>query len=142
MPTPRRPIVLLAEDDAGYRFPITAVLKDAGYNVLQVVDGPGLLARHAEADILLVDVRLPSDDEHQRIHEGIDVVRKIRDTVPGDRWQPLIFLSARSEDECFEALKGLPGSYVWLQKPTDDELLLEGIERACQLIAPTGGRGG
>ena len=55
-----RHTVLLADDEIGYRIVIQDFLEDEGFRMLLTEDVEGVLRQGSEADVLVVDVRLPS----------------------------------------------------------------------------------
>lgn len=117
--------VLVAEDQIGYRIPIQNFLEDDGFRILLAEDVPGVLRQSAEADVLVVDARLPS----WRL-EGLDAVATLITEHKLSQEVPVIFISVNDEadEPCQRKLKGLPvleGRYSWLQKPFELELLVK-----------------
>src|SRR5690348_12661719 len=90
------PTVLLVEDDAEIVELLTDFLAVEGFGVLAAGDMPGAMAAFDAngVDCVLLDVMLPGGS-------GFDVCRRIRERSD----VPLLFLSARGEDE--DKLRGL-----------------------------------
>jgi DNA-binding response OmpR family regulator len=90
------PTVLLVEDEPEIVGLLTDFLAVEGFGVLAAADAPGAIAALAGngVDCVLLDVMLPGGS-------GFDVCRRIRERSD----VPLLFLSARGEDE--DKLRGL-----------------------------------
>jgi len=125
--TPRRPRVLLAEDDESNQEVVRIMLERRGYSVRTVANGREALAALAEDafDILLLDVRMPEIDGCQ----VVESVRRSEDEDPGCGRLPVIALTAMAmksdRQRCMEA-----GMDEYLSKPLRSAELyatLEGI---------------
>jgi DNA-binding response OmpR family regulator len=81
--------VLVADDDIDIRDLVVFKLKQAGYTVVAVGDGPAALgaARTAAPDLALLDVMMPG-------MSGVDVCRELR-ADPATARMPVILLTAR-----------------------------------------------
>lgn len=121
----KRKRILLADDDFGMRFPLANQLEDLGYDVIPVADIEGVRQHYEEADVLVLDARLPTGD-----FEGISVAAELRNQADQSRWKPIIFMSVNRPDECAEKLESFPGMYEWLVKAFEIEVLDETIRRA------------
>jgi DNA-binding NtrC family response regulator len=117
--------ILLADDDFGMRFPLAMQLEDLGYGVISVADVAGVREHYEEADVLVLDARLPTGDL-----EGIEVAAELRKQQEQSRWKPIIFMSVHRPDECSEHLDTFPGAFDWLVKAFEIELLDRLIKRA------------
>ncbi|MEO8467566.1 MAG: response regulator transcription factor [Gammaproteobacteria bacterium] len=105
---PRKPRILVVEDEAAIREGLVDVLVYHGYRVDAVADGrEGLKkALSGQYDLLLLDVMLPGRDGFAICDE----VRKI------DREQPIILLTAKTGDE--DIVNGLAlGADDYIGKP-------------------------
>ncbi len=100
--------VLLVEDDTALQEVLTYNLKQAGYRVRAVGDGlEGLqAARSGDADLLVLDVMLPSLD-------GMEITRRLR--MEGNP-VPILMLTAR-DDEIDRVLGLELGADDYLTKP-------------------------
>jgi DNA-binding response OmpR family regulator len=124
---PRRPCVLLIDDDPG----LVAALTDAlqlvsGYEVVVAVDGADGLERFmaVRPTCVVVDVRMP------RVN-GYQFVRALRADAETAQ-TPIIILSALvQEHQQFAGL--LTGADVYLEKPVTLTDLLAAIETAIRL---------
>jgi CheY-like chemotaxis protein len=102
-------------------------LEDEGSEVEAVADASGVTEYGPTADVLVVDVRLPT-----RAMEGVTAVADLlREGLIQDH-VPVIFISVLDEDDagCQGKLKEYPfmeGRYIWIQKPFELELLVDMI---------------
>jgi two-component system response regulator RegX3 len=79
--------VLLVEDEDAIAAPLAEGLRREGWEVERVATGTEALARASEADLVLLDVRLPDID-------GLTVCRELRATSR----VPVIMVTARGEE--------------------------------------------
>jgi two-component system OmpR family response regulator len=111
--------ILLVEDDADLANTIASELRDRGYEVTHLADGPGAVAtvRASHYDLLIVDRLLPGLD-------GIALIRQIRSE---SIHIPVLFLSALSAvDDRVRGLKA--GGDDYLTKPFALDELLARVE--------------
>ena len=106
--------VLIVDDDHDLRELIGFVLKGAGYETVEVGDGPAAVRAHAaeKPSLVILDVNLPGID-------GFEVCRRIRATAD----TPVMMLTVRGEDA--DQVKGLDlGADDYLTKPFSPRTLL------------------
>jgi len=114
---PPKPRVLLAEDDAAFRSLMAAVLRSAGYEVLEAADGTELLDHVAFGlmrgekartfDVVVADIRMPG-------HTGLEVLNGMRSVSLA---VPVILITAFGDAETHRAAYEM-GARV-LDKPFD-----------------------
>ena len=84
--------ILVVEDEAAIRRGLIEVLEAKGHDVDTAANGPDGLtkatARDSRPDLVLLDIMLPG-------MSGYDVLRRIRDSVPG---LPVIMLTAKGQE--------------------------------------------
>jgi len=124
--------ILVVEDEPVINQAVTDRLRVSGYDVVQAWDGPGAVARFAEAepDVVLLDVMLPGFDGHE-------VCRRIQAQRP----VPVLMLTARDDEA--DILVGLGvGADDYLTKPfrmrelvARVAALLRRVDRAAELAA-------
>ncbi|MFC8242005.1 response regulator transcription factor [Streptomyces chartreusis] len=115
--------VLLAEDDDGVAGALTEALYEHGHLPTRVRRGEDVLARHRQADLLLLDLGLPDLD-------GLEVLRKLR-AVSG---LPVVVLTARGDER--SVVRGLRlGADDYLVKPVRLAELLARIEAVTRRAA-------
>ncbi|MFF9809270.1 response regulator transcription factor [Streptomyces coeruleorubidus] len=115
--------VLLAEDDDGVAGALTEALYDNGHLPARVRRGEDVLARHRQADLLLLDLGLPDLD-------GLEVLRKLRAVSP----LPVVVLTARGDER--SVVRGLRlGADDYLVKPVRLAELLARIDAVTRRAA-------
>ncbi len=115
--------VLLAEDDDGVAGALTEALYDNGHLPTWVRRGEEALARHRQADLLLLDLGLPDLD-------GLEVLRKLRAVSA----LPVVVLTARGDER--SVVRGLRlGADDYLVKPVRLAELLARIDAVTRRAA-------
>jgi two-component system alkaline phosphatase synthesis response regulator PhoP len=105
---PRKPRILIVEDEAAIRSGLMDVLVYHGYDAEAAMDGPSGLHRALSGsfDLILLDVMLPGMD-------GFEICNRIRAL---DRDQAIILLTAKTSDE--DIIQGLSlGADDYVAKP-------------------------
>lgn len=124
-----RPHVVVADDEARFRETMGRVLEHRGFVVTQVAGGEELLEllQTVEADVILLDIRMPGLDGHETLPRVLAMKPRSR----------IIILTGHGEQagaqRAFEA-----GAFDYLCKPCDMDILVHRIHDA--LEAPRGGR--
>jgi CheY-like chemotaxis protein len=118
--------ILVVEDDPAFREVIIEVLTDAGYAVLQAVDGQAALAvaRTEQPDIILMDLMMPKLD-------GV-VATCLLKSDPRTQRSRIIAMSAGSNLRYF--VEHLPADSL-LSKPFDLDTLLADIALQARQLA-------
>ena len=99
-------------------------LEDAGYDVIEAVDGVDALRKmeKVSVDMVVTDLYMPNMD-------GVELIRQVR-RQPGNRFTPIIMLTTESLAEKKEAGK-TAGASGWIVKPFRPEQLLSVVKRVC-----------
>lgn len=121
--------VLVVEDDVSLGMLLSYLLGHEGYDVEICHDGDEAVERldGAPADVVLVDVMLPTDIT------GLDVLRELRQR-PGWAEVPAIVVSALSDDEHqWEGWAAGASSYV--TKPFESDHLLDVLREQLDVAA-------
>jgi CheY-like chemotaxis protein len=114
--------VLLVDDDKDVLRGLSVRLKANGYNVAFAVDGISAIsaARKERPDVIILDIGLPAGD-------GFTVMERLGLILPLAHI-PIIILTARdisgNEQRALNA-----GAQAFLQKPVDNDVLLETIQK-------------
>lgn len=110
------PAVLCVDDHADSRQSAALLLRGEGYHVLEAANGSEALVLARQADLILLDVRLPDLD-------GFEVCRRLK-ADPITALVPVILLSGvfTSSEDKFQGLDG--GADVYLTKPAEPRELL------------------
>lgn len=129
--------ILVAEDQADIRDLLVMNLRNAGYEVAAVADGPAALASQNEqaSDLLILDLMMPGLD-------GLEVCKALR---ARGRSTPILMLTAKSTE--LDRVLGLElGADDYLTKPFSLAELLARVKallrradllRAAQAVAPS-----
>jgi two-component system, HptB-dependent secretion and biofilm response regulator len=123
-----RPLKILAVDDTlSHIIPVQAIARNLGHAVVIARDGVEAVEMFkAEApDLVFMDIMMPNMD-------GLTAVQQIR-ALPGDKWVPIIFYSAR--DTVQDIIRGLEiGGDDYLIKPANPELIKAKINRYARVL--------
>lgn len=114
--------ILAVDDSASMRQLVSFTLSEAGFDVIEAVDGQDALAKAQtrQADLVLTDVNMPRMD-------GIELVRSLRQ-LPAYKFTPILLLTTESGDD--KKAKGkAAGATGWIVKPFDPDQLIATINR-------------
>ncbi|MFI5395906.1 MAG: sigma-54-dependent transcriptional regulator [Candidatus Binatia bacterium] len=111
--------VMLVDDDDDFRRIMSSELARRGYAVNSVASGAAALAQAGEADVILLDLRLPDMD-------GIEVLKKLRGAdVPAG----ILMLTGHGTiDTAIQAVR--LGAYDYLEKPCPLDRMDMAIQKA------------
>ena len=114
--------ILAVDDSASMRQMVSFTLKNAGYSVVEAVEGEDALdkAKAREFDLVLTDQNMPRLD-------GIGLTRKLREH-PNFKATPILILTTESSDQMKQAGRAA-GATGWLVKPFDPTKLIEVIRK-------------
>jgi two-component system, chemotaxis family, chemotaxis protein CheY len=114
--------ILTADDSASVRQMVTFTLKNAGYEVVEAVDGKDALSKLNGSPIHMVitDLNMPNLD-------GIGLVKGIR-ANPAYKFIPVILLTTESQES--KKLEGkTAGATGWIVKPFKPEQLIAVVKK-------------
>ena len=114
--------VLAVDDSATIRTSISFVLKQAGYEVVEAIDGVDGLDK-AKADkfnLVITDIIVPNMD-------GIEMIKQLRGTE-GYKFIPIIALTTENQDTKMQEGKAA-GATGWIVKPFTSEKLLAIVKK-------------
>jgi two-component system chemotaxis response regulator CheY len=114
--------ILTVDDSASIRQMISFTLKDAGYEVIEAIDGKDALAKlnGSSMHMLISDVNMPNMD-------GIELVRQVR-ANPAFKFIPIIMLTTESQDSKKQEGK-MAGATGWIVKPFKPDQLLAVVKK-------------
>ncbi len=109
--------ILTADDSTSMREMITFTLRNAGYDVVEAVDGQDALAKIAAAppQMLITDLNMPNMD-------GLELIRQVR-ALPQCKYIPIVMLTTESQDTKKQAGREA-GASGWIVKPFRSEQLV------------------
>ena len=114
--------ILTADDSASVRQMVGFTLKQAGYAVVEAVDGQDALNRMTATpvDMLITDLNMP-------VMDGIELVRQVRGRTEY-KFIPIILLTTESQASKKQEGKAA-GASGWIVKPFTPEQLLAVIKK-------------
>jgi two-component system chemotaxis response regulator CheY len=114
--------VMTVDDSASVRQTVSFTLKEAGYEVVEAVDGKDALNKlNAEpVNVLITDINMPNLN-------GIELVRKMR-ANPVQKFIPIILLTTESQESKKQEGKDA-GATGWIVKPFRPDQLLAVVKK-------------
>lgn len=115
-------LIMTVDDSASIRQMVTFTLKQAGYNVVEAVDGKDALAKLStqKVDMMITDLNMPNLD-------GIGLIKGVRAGGP-NKFIPIVMLTTESQD-ARKAEGKAAGATGWIVKPFKPEQLVAVIKR-------------
>lgn len=109
--------ILTADDSASMRQMIGFTLREAGYEVVEAVDGRDALAKLTAQppQLLITDLNMPQLD-------GIALIRQVR-ALPQCKYLPIVMLTTESQDAKKQEGRAA-GASGWIVKPFRPEQLV------------------
>ena len=113
---------MVIDDSASLRGAVGSTLADAGYEVLDAVDGKEALAMldGRKVDLMICDVHMPGMD-------GIAFVKEVK-RRPDYRFVPIIMLTTESSEEGKQAGQ-MAGAKAWVVKPFRPAQILHAVSK-------------
>ena len=110
--------ILTADDSTSMRQVISLTLRNAGYEVIEAVDGRDALAKIAASTphMLITDLNMPNMD-------GLELIRQVR-ALPHCKYIPIVMLTTESEDLRKQEGRAA-GASGWIVKPFRTEQLVQ-----------------
>lgn len=113
--------ILTVDDSASVRQMIAFTLREAGYGVVEAVDGKDALAKlSGSIDLIISDVNMPEMN-------GIELVRSVR-ASGAYKYVPILMLTTESQPAMKQEGK-TAGATGWIVKPFRPDQLISVIER-------------
>ncbi len=117
---------MTVDDSATIRQNVSFVLEDAGYEIVEAVDG-----KEAFDKIQANPVDLVISDVHMPNMNGIELTKAIRAHAP-TKFTPVVLLTTESQPE--KKMEGkAAGATGWIVKPFQPEQLLTVVKKLCPL---------
>ena len=114
--------ILAVDDSASMRQMVSFTLKNAGFHVIEAVDG-----QDAWEKAKLHDFNLVLTDQNMPRMDGISLTKKLREN-PQFKTTPILILTTESSDQMKQAGRAA-GATGWLVKPFDPNKLIEVIQK-------------
>lgn len=114
--------VLTVDDSASVRQMVGFTLRNAGYEVVEAVDGKDGLDKvgGAKFDLIVTDLNMPNMD-------GIQLIAGVR-KLPGHSFTPILMLTTESQAEKKDAGRKA-GATGWIVKPFNAEQLIAVVQK-------------
>lgn len=115
--------ILIVDDSSSVRQVVGFTLKNAGYDVIEAVDGRDALARLSAAPsvgMIVTDLNMPNLD-------GIGLIRAVR-AIATHKFIPIVMLTTESQDSKKQDGKSA-GATGWIIKPFKPEQLLAVVKK-------------
>jgi two-component system, chemotaxis family, chemotaxis protein CheY len=114
-------VILTVDDSASVRQMVRFALSDAGYTVLEAVDGKDALTKLTRAvNLVITDLNMPNLD-------GIGLIRSVR-ANPVCKGIPIVMLTTESQES--RKLEGkAAGATGWIVKPFATQQLIAVVKR-------------
>jgi two-component system, chemotaxis family, chemotaxis protein CheY len=113
--------ILIADDSSSMRQMINFTLDEAGFTVVQSVDGADALSKFsADINVVITDLNMPNKN-------GIELIKAIR-SGSVNKFLPIIMLTTESQAAKKEEGK-VAGATAWIVKPFTPENLIETIKK-------------
>jgi two-component system chemotaxis response regulator CheY len=114
-------LILTVDDSASVRQMVKFTLADAGYRVLEAVDGQDALAKLTSAvNLIITDLNMPNLD-------GIGLIRKVRSN-PAFKGLPIVMLTTESQAERKQEGRSA-GATGWIVKPFTTQQILAVVKK-------------
>ena len=114
-------VILAVDDSASVRQMVKFTLSDAGYTVIEAVDGQDALPKLASpVNLVITDLNMPNLD-------GIGLVKKVR-ASSACKGVPIIMLTTESQEARKQEGKAA-GATGWIVKPFTREQILAVVKR-------------
>ncbi len=115
-------LIMTADDSTSVRQMVSFTLKQAGYDVVEAVDGQDALNKitGSKVDMLITDLNMPNMD-------GIELIRNVR-ALPEFKFIPIIMLTTESQAGKKQEGRSA-GATGWIVKPFKPDQLLAVIKK-------------
>jgi two-component system chemotaxis response regulator CheY len=114
--------VLIVDDSASMRQLVSFALKDAGYDVIDAINGKDAMNKlnGTKIDMVITDLNMPEMD-------GIEFIKQVRNK-PGYRFTPIVMLTTESQESKKQEGKQA-GASGWIVKPFTPEQLIGVVKK-------------
>ena len=120
--------ILVAEDEPDVLNVMCKAVAREGYNVVSAAVGEEAWQKIQSEipDMILLDINMP-------VKNGFEVLKLVRENPSGDKWQPVIIVSARSELNDIRNSYNLEADH-YIAKPCQMDDVLKAIRLMAALI--------
>ncbi len=113
--------IMTVDDSASVRQMVSFTLKNAGYGVVEAVDGKDALGKlKGKIDMIVTDLNMPNMD-------GIELIKNVR-ANPSYKFIPIVMLTTESQATRKQEGKSA-GATGWIVKPFKPDQLLAIVQK-------------
>lgn len=114
--------VLIVDDSASMRQLVSFALRDAGYDVIDAINGKDAMNKlnGGKIDMVVTDLNMPEMD-------GIEFIKQVRNKS-GYRFTPIVMLTTESQEAKKQEGKQA-GASGWIVKPFTPEQLIDIVKK-------------
>ncbi len=115
-------VIMTVDDSSSIRQMVSFTLEEAGYKVLEAVDGKDALAKltNNPINMLITDLNMPNMD-------GISLIKNVRNNS-ATKFIPIIMLT--TESQAAKKMEGkTAGATGWIVKPFQQDQLLSVVKK-------------
>ncbi len=115
--------VFIVHESSSLRQIASATLKEAGYDVLEAIDGKDALSKldGRKVQLIISDIHLPYID-------GIEFVKAAKQ-IPAYKFTPVIMLAHHDTSEAIKAAGHAAGVTAWVPKPFQPQQMLMAVSK-------------
>jgi two-component system chemotaxis response regulator CheY len=114
--------VLIVDDSASMRQLVSFALRDAGYDVIDAINGKDAMNKlnGTKIEMVITDLNMPEMD-------GIEFIKQVRNN-PGYKFTPIVMLTTESQESKKQEGKQA-GASGWIVKPFTPEQLIDIVKK-------------
>jgi two-component system chemotaxis response regulator CheY len=114
--------VLIVDDSASMRQLVSFALRDAGYDVIDAINGKDAMNKlnGTKIEMVITDLNMPEMD-------GIEFIKQVRNN-PGYKFTPIVMLTTESQESRKQEGKQA-GASGWIVKPFTPEQLIDIVKK-------------
>jgi two-component system chemotaxis response regulator CheY len=114
--------VLIVDDSASMRQLVSFALRDAGYDVIDAINGKDAMNKlnGTKIEMVITDLNMPEMD-------GIEFIKQVRNN-PGYKFTPIVMLTTESQEAKKQEGKQA-GASGWIVKPFTPEQLIDIVKK-------------
>jgi two-component system, chemotaxis family, chemotaxis protein CheY len=112
--------ILTVDDSGSVRALVSQTLRDAGFDVVEAVDGADALDKATGVDMVITDVNMPNMG-------GLELLSRLRGRED-TRFLPILVLTTESQ-RCLREIAVKSGATGWIVKPFVPESLVAVVRR-------------
>jgi two-component system chemotaxis response regulator CheY len=113
--------IMTVDDSSSVREMVSYTLSDAGYEVIQAVDGQDALSKlQGQVDMIITDLNMPNMD-------GLELIKSVRANA-ATKFIPIVMLTTESQDSKKQEGKSA-GATGWIVKPFKPPQILGVVQK-------------